>query len=198
MITGIHAETFSNLQLNAGVFLKGFDYSAATSAATLRSAIAAFIAAGKGVMGATRGGGTFQCTPTLRNIEADGLRAAFKGGTVNDGWTVKMTGTLLEITPDNFKDVLMSADTAEDKANGVTTVTVRTSIKDEDYIPKLCWVGDTSKGFVLIELRNALNTTGANFTFTDKGEGTLPFEFLAHQNDPLEQEEAPCTVLFFN
>lgn len=194
MITGIHSESFDNLQLNAGVFLRGFDWSNATTVEALKAAIAAFVEAGEGVMGMTRGGGTFQCTPAMRNIEADGLRAPFKGGTVNDGWEVKMTGTLLEITPDNFAAALIS--TEKTTTGSVTTLRVRTSITDDDYIPKLCWVGDTSKGFVLIELENALNNTGANFTFTDKNEGTLPFEFHAHQENALDQEEAPCTIVF--
>ena len=70
--------------------------------------------------------------------------------------------------------------------------------KESDYIPSLCWVGDTSKGFVLIDLENALNLTGANFTFVDKGEGTLPFEFQAHAKDLASMKYAPVTIVFFN
>lgn len=196
MITGLRPATFEKLQLNAGVFLEGFDYANIKDAAALKAAIASFIQAGTGLLGATRGGGTFNCTAEMRQIDADGMRYDFVGSTVNDRWVVMMTGTLIEVTPENFKRVLAAAEVA--KNGSVTTVQVRTDIKNEDYIPKLCWVGDTSKGFVLIELDNALNTTGASFTFTDKGEGTLPFEFHAHQASLEDQEYAPCRIVFFD
>lgn len=196
MTTGLSATTFEKLQLNAGIFLTGFDYSSATDAATLKTALAAYIKAGKGVLGATRGGGKFTCTPSTRNIEADGKRYEFVGSTVNDGWTVSLSTTLLESDAETFKLALMSADVTT--ATGKDTIKIRTDIATTDYLDKLCWVGDTSKGYVLIELENALNISGASFSFTDKGEGTLPVEFRAHQSSLESTEYAPCTVVFFN
>lgn len=199
MITGLRPDTFTKLQLNAGLFLKNFDASAITDAAALKTAVASAISKDEGVVGATKGGGTFVCEPDIRQIEADGMRAPFVGSTVNDGWTVKLTGTMLEMTPDNFKDALMSADVTTDASNPkVKKVRIRTDLKSDDYIDTLCWIGDTSKGYVMIELENALNIAGATFTFTDKGEGTIPFEFQAHQSDVLQQDYAPCTLLFFD
>ena len=93
MTTGLNPATFENLQLGAGLFLKNFDDSSARSATELRLLLAAAIESGEGIIGATRGGGSFQCTPALRSIEADGLRSPAVGATVNDGWTVKLTGT---------------------------------------------------------------------------------------------------------
>lgn len=196
MITGLRPATFTKLQLNAGALLVDFSADSAKNAADLKAAVLAALKAGTGVIGATRGGGTFTCVPEMRQIEADGMRYSFKGSTVNDRWIVKMTGTMIEITPENFQRALGAAELTPN--GSVTTLRVRTDIKDEDYIPKLSWVGDTSKGFVLIELDNALNTTGASFTFTDKGEGTLPFEFEAHQANLEDQEYAPCRIMFFD
>lgn len=195
MLTGLRPETFEKLQTNAGVFLKGFDYSSISDAAALETAVLAALEDGTGVLGATRGGGTFECTPETRTVEADGMRYPFKGSTVNDMWTVKMTGTLLEITPENFKDALMCADISGSGSKII--VKVRTDIKATDYIENLCWIGDTSKGMVLINLSNALNVGGATFTFTDKGEGTLPFEFQAHQASLADAEYAPFEIVFF-
>lgn len=195
MTTGLTTKTFENLQLNAGVFLTDFDFSSATDVTTLKTKLAAAITAGTGLLGATRGGGSFECTPSTRTIEADGMRYPFKGSTVNDMWTIKLKTTLLEATPENFKHALMCADISGD--GNVKTLKIRTDIADTDYIPKLCWVGDTSKGYVLIELTNALNLTGATFTFSDKGEGTLPVEFQAHAASLEDQEHAPCQVVFF-
>ena len=196
MTTGLNAATFENLQLGAGLFLKNFNDAAAQSAAELRLLLAAAIEDGGGVIVATRGGGSFQCTPAQRSIEADGLRAPTVGATVNDGWTVKLTGTMLEITPQHFADTLACAevDTREHR----TTLRLRNGIAPEDHIPSLCWVGDTSRGFVLISLDNALGMKGAAFTFADKGEGTLPFEFQAHQDSAADQAFAPCRIVFFD
>lgn len=198
MITGLRPATFENLQTNAGAFLKNFDWRQHKTYDAMLEAIIAALDVPEKTIGATIGGGSFQCTPTLRNIEADGMRYQFVGSTVNDMWTVKMTGTMKEITPQNFKDALISADMTTSDGGLITNIKVRTDIKPGDYIPSLCWVGDTSRGFVLIDLENALNLTGANFTFTDKGEGSLPFEFQAHAKDLASMEYAPVEIVFFN
>lgn len=197
MITGLRPETFMNLQLNAGVFLKNFDYSKFTDAGALETAILDALEAGTNILGATQGGGTFQCTPTIRQIAVDGLRYPVVGSTVNDMWTVKLTGVMKEVTPENFKDVLLSADI--EGTGNVKKIKVRTDVLPKDYINSLCWVGDTSdQGFVLINLNNVINLNGANFTFTDKGEGTLPFEFQAHHKELADMEYAPCEIVFFD
>lgn len=194
MTTGIHSATFTNLQLNAGAFIRSLDHSKLTTVDALKADIAERLESGEGLLGMTQGGGTFVAQPTIRNIEGDGLRAPFVGGVVNDGWTVKLTGTMKEITPENFKMALLSADVeTEDKK---TTITARTAIKEDDYIDSLCWVGDTPMGFIVIALENVLNTVGATMTFTDKGEGTIPFEMHAHHSDPVDQDKAPFEIIF--
>ena len=198
MITGLRPETFENLQTNAGAFLKNFDWSQYTTVEELEDAIIEALEAAKEILGATIGGGSFQCTPTIRNIEADGMRYPIVGSTVNDMWTVKLTGTMKECRPENFKDALICADMETNEAGTITKIKVRTDVRESDYIPSLCWVGDTSRGFVLIDLKNALNLTGAKFTFTDKGEGTLPFEFQAHAKDLTDMEYAPVEIVFFD
>lgn len=193
MITGLSTETFKNLQLNAGAFLADFEYSDIADADALKAALAEAIKDESKCLGATRGGGTFECTPEKRNIEADGKRYEFVGSTVFDSWTVRMTGTLLEVKPSNWKRVLAAADVTGEK--GKQVIRVRTDLLPTDYIKKLVWVGDTSEGFILIALKNALNTSGATMTFTDKGEGTLPFEFHAHQDSVDDMSHAPFEIV---
>lgn len=198
MTTGLRASTFENLQLNAGMFLANFDYSTATDAATLGALLKTERekTSGSALIGATRGGGTFVCTPNTRSIEADGKREEWKGSSVNDGWTIKLTTTLLEINATNLKRSFGTADVTD--AEKKHTIKIRTDIKDADYITSLVWVGDTSKGYVLIAIKNALNTAGATLTWTDKGEGTIPVEFTAHQDGLETDGYAPCEVIFFD
>lgn len=198
MTTGLRASTFENLLLNAGMFLANFDYSTATDAATLGALLKTERekTSGSALIGATRGGGTFVCTPNKRSIEADGKREEWKGSSVNDGWTIKLTTTLLEINATNLKRSFGTADVTDTEKKH--TIKIRTDIKDADYITSLVWVGDTSKGYVLIAIKNALNTAGATLTWTDKGEGTIPVEFTAHQDGLETDGYAPCEVIFFD
>lgn len=198
MTTGLRASTFENLQLNAGMFLANFDYSTATDAAKLGALLKTEREkpSGSALIGATRGGGTFVCTPNKRSIEADGKREEWKGSSVNDGWTIKLTTTLLEINATNLKRSFGTADVTDTEKKH--TIKIRTDIKDADYIESLVWVGDTSKGYVLIAIKNALNTAGATLTWTDKGEGTIPVEFTAHQDGLETDGYAPCEVIFFD
>lgn len=193
MITGLDASSMKNLQLNAGIFLRDFDYSGCRDAAALRDAIVEAARSEKHRIGATRGGGTFQCTPQTRQIEADGKRYGYVGSTVVDAWDIKLTTTLLEATPGNFSLAMASADVVTQ--GSVSRLTLRTEPRESDYIRSLVWVGDTSQGFVLIDMKNALNMSGLNLTFTDKGEGTIPLEMHAHQDSVDDCDAAPVTVL---
>lgn len=196
MITGLRQKTYDNLQLNAGVLLYNFDYASCADADALETAILALLEANTNVFGATRGGGTFDCTPTYREIEADGKRGAWKGSSLMDDLPVKLTGTLLEVTPGNVARLLASADTTV--SGKVTTVKARTSVKKTDYLTNIVWIGDTSQGFCLIAIKNPLNTAGLKLTFTDKGEGTMAFEFTGHAESLSDTDYAPFEILFFD
>lgn len=198
MTSPIRTEAFQKLQLNAGIFLANFDHSAITDAAALKTAIAAAVTAGTSILGVTRGGGTFTATRGIRTPEVDGMRYPFKGADFVDLVDAYLSGTLLEATPENFKRLFSQADITT--SGKKTTITVHTAINTEtDYLPHLCWIGDLADGtLVLIELDNAFNTADFSLTFTDKGEGTLPFEFHARQENVSDYDTAPFRVVFFD
>lgn len=197
MVTPCRTETFQNLQLNAGAFLIGFDYSTYENATTLRNALGAALQDSTKLLGATRGGGTFVVTSEIREPDVDGKRYRFKGGAFVDSVDAQLTGTLVEIMPSVFAKVLA---TGESTTSGQkTTIKMHTAIQDTDYIDSLVWVGDMSDGgLVLIALKNALNNNGMTFTFTDKGEGTIPFEFHAYQDVVEDYDYAPFEVIFLD
>lgn len=193
----IRDAAFENLQLNAGIFLTNLDHSSIANAAELKTAIASAVAAGTDILGVTRGGGTFTVTRETRTPEVDGMRYPFKGADFVDSADAYLSGTLLEINAANFKRILGSGRVSTSGLK--TTVTMNTAIdKNSDYIGSLCWVGDISDGrLVLIELDNAFNTADLSLTFTDKGEGTMTFEFHARQANVLDYDVAPFRVIFF-
>lgn len=198
MITGLREESMENLQLNAGIMLKNFEYSTAKDADALLELVLAAMEKEENAIGATKGGGSFDVTKTLRRVEADGMRSAYKGGQILDDIAIVLKTTLLEMTPENFKESLGSGEITKDSGGTMTTIQMRTSFKDSDYLKNIVWIGDTAnEGFLLIDLENALSTGNATFTYVDKNEGTLPVEFTAHQSKMLNQQYAPFKIIKF-
>lgn len=198
MTSPIRAAAYNNLQLNAGVFLVNFDHDNITNSTALKDAIKLAIDDPDKCLGVTRGGGSFNVTKERRTPDVDGARYAYKGGQFVDSADAYLSGTSLEVNETNWARYLASAD-VDDTVATKKIVTMRTAIDTEDYIDSLCWVGDLADGrLVMIELFNALNTNDFAFTFTDKSEGTLPFEFHAHQAEVDDYDEAPFRVIFFD
>lgn len=203
MITPIRPDTFTHIQLNAGAFMPNLDYSTATNNTTLRAVITAEMKAdaAKATLGATRGGGTFTLAPSIRNIEADGKRGEFydketgSSSTVNDGCTATIDGTLLEFREGTLT-ALGGVLVADETKPHVKHVKFPNGIKGA--MESLVWVSDLGGNrTLLIDVKNAINTAGITFTFTDKGEGTLPFTFTAHQSDVNDVEYAPVDIFIF-
>ena len=196
MVTGATLDTYKKLQLDAGVFLVDFSYSNITDSTALATAIATAMSTASNYLGATRGGGTFEAVPDVREIEVDGVHSPFVGSTKINSWDIKLTTTLIEVTPDHVAKALGAASVAT--SGKKTTITINNQYTDSNYIENLCWVGDTSEGLVLIEIDNALNTNGFTLTFTDQGEGTFPVEFKAHQGSLQAGSTAPARIVFFD
>lgn len=198
LTSAIRTDAFKNFQLNAGVFLVDFDYSSVTDSTALKTAIASALSTPAKILGVTRGGGSFTVTRELRTPEVDGMRYPFVGSDFVDSVDAYLSGTLIEVVPGNFQKLLSTGDSAT--SGKKTTITMHTAIDPTtDYIDSLCWVGDIADGrCVLIELDNAFNTADFSLTFTDKGEGTLTFEFHARQAAVTDYDNAPFRVVFFD
>lgn len=169
-LTGYTNKTYKNLQLNAGMFVKSFNPEVDD------------IATAK-ILGATQGGGNFTAIPEMRAIELDGVRGVAVGMQVIDSWEVKLTTTLKEMTAENFKLALASGKitkaTGEEKYDKITA---NNNLSDADYIDNVCWLGTLagSSEPVCILVKNVLNTNGLNFTFEDKGDGSIEIELTGH------------------
>jgi hypothetical protein len=133
----------------------------------------------------------------MRHVEADGVRYRFVGDTFVDSVDAKLSTTLIEHGVSNYKTALGSADVTD--ATDKHTLELRTRIKKKDYLKNLCWAGDKSDGgFILIWLKNALNTADFAMTITDKGEVTYPVEFHAFQSKVTDYDKAPFTIIEFD
>lgn len=193
----IRAGAFDNLQLNAGVFLVNFNYSSITDSTALKTSIASALSTPANILGVTNGGGSFTVKRETRTPEVDGMRYPFKGADFVDSVDAYLSGTLLEVTKENFKALLGTGDATT--SGKKTTITMRTAVTANDYLTHLCWVGDIADGrAVLIELDNAFNTADFSMTFKDKGEGTMTFEFHARQATVADYDNAPFRVIIFD
>lgn len=202
--TPLRSETFQNLQLNAGIFIKNADYSSITNAGTLKTAIANLIAGSTSafgataeLLGATRGGGSFTVKREIRVPDVDGRRYGFKGDSFVDSVEAQLSTTLIEVTPETFVTALSGASVTGSAPK--QTIKLGTAIDTDDYLTNICWIGDMADGrYVLICLDNAINTADLTLTFTDKGEGTLPVEFHAKQDDVNDYDNAPFEIVYFS
>lgn len=195
-VQGLTPDSFKNMQLNAGAFFVGIDSSTITGATTATEFGQMLVDArnaGK-ALGATTGGGTFNATPEVRQIEADGMRSPIIGSTVYDSWDITLTTTLKEITDQNLQYALATAE--KDATTGA--IKINNTLLPEHYIPILGWAGDLLDGrLIYVEIQNALNTAGMSLTFQDKGEGTIAVEFRGHQSDLENMDYAPVNIWIF-
>ena len=194
---GLTPDSFKNMQLDAGAFFIGIDSSVITPTTTAEEFALILQQAVKDnkALGATIGGGSFQAVPEVRQIEADGMRSPIIGSTVFDSWDIKLTTTLKEITNDNMKTALATAE--KDLTTGA--LIINNTLLPEHYIPVMGWAGRILDGrLIYIEIQNALNIVGMNLTFTDKGEGTIAVEFRSHQADLTKMQYAPVKIFFFD
>ena len=175
--TQVAADTFSKIQLNAGVLVTEFDPSTPTLDTSK-------------IIGATGGGVTFSATPTFLDFGDDiaNVPANTKDLKKIDSITAVMSGTFKAVDTDLSKRLIAAADVTV--ATG--KVTPRNVLLDDDF-DDIWWVGDYSDvntdgtgqsaqaaGFIAIKLLNALSTGGFQIKSNDKGKGDFAFEFTGH------------------
>ena len=182
--TGLTDRTIVNLQLNAGVlvttYTKGTDIDE------------------NDIIGATRGGGSFTAVPTVHQAAVDGAPTYTKGLERVDDWVITLNATMVEVSDEAISRALGVGVTKTETGTGTTkdtTFTVKRTVNDADY-KDLYWVGDLSNGQnVVIKIKNALNTSGLNLTFSDRGEGTYALALIGHfTTDDLDTAPFELTI----
>lgn len=171
--SGYTAKTSENLLLDAGAFFANYDVATDTFDAA--------VTAGK-LLGATRGGGEFEAKPSMRTIDVDGVKGAAKGLQVIDSWEVKITASVLEVTKEGLQKALTSSAVDTSTNLDYDIITAKNDIALTDYIGNITWVGKKSGSAdpVIIQVYNALNTSGLKLQTQDKGEAVIAMEFVGH------------------
>lgn len=176
--TKIPADTFKELQLNAGVLLSEFT----PSTASFQEA---------NLLGATSGGVNFTATPTYSDFgeDIDNCPKNMKELKKLDSWEVKMSGTFITANTKQAKSLVGAGDI---DSSDQTKIIPRNDVKAADF-SDIWWVGDYSDvndtaaggsgstaGFIAIRMINALSTGGFQIQSGDKAKGQMAFEYTAH------------------
>ena len=181
--TQIPANTFKELQMNAGILVDSF--TPATGAIG-------------NIIGATTGGISFADNVTYTDLgeDIDNCPKNMKELKQLDSHEVTMSGTFLTVTANSAKKLAAVADVDPDDA---THIIPRNTVLARDFI-EVWWIGDYSDvntgenaGFLAIRLMNALNTGGFQIQSTDKGKGNLAFTFTGHYSMQ-EQTKVPYEI----
>lgn len=177
--TQIPADTFKNIQLNAGILTDSFDVSTGEIG---------------NIIGATSGGVNFTSTPTFTDYgdDIDNCPKNTKELKKQDSIEATMSGNFVTVTPALAKMLVSAGDI---DAEDATHIIPRNDLLTSDF-RTIWWVGDYSDsndgataGFCAIRLSNALSTGGFQIQSTDKNKGQFAFTFTGHYS-----MNAPDTV----
>lgn len=168
--TVIPQDTFTGLQLDAGVLLKKFTPTAPSAPAN------------EDIICATTGGINATCVPTYSDLgeDVDNCPVNMKELKHLDGWECKLSFTSLGMSANAIKLALGAADIGDTSASKQDTITPRRDLKQTDFAD-LWWVGDRADGgCVAIQIKNALSTGGFSLKTTKNGKGQLSVELTGH------------------
>ena len=170
--TQIPSDTFSHLQLNAGLLLKSF----APSTGTLDKA---------DIIGATSGGVKFAAKPSYTDFgeDIDNCPANMAELKRLDSVEVTISGTFVTVSTSSAASTIGAADV---DPKDPTHVVPRNDLTEADFMD-VWWVGDYSDkngdkngGFLAIHMENALSTGGFSLKSDNKKKGQMDFELTAH------------------
>lgn len=165
--TGYSASTKKNLLLGAGALYKNFEVGTDTpSTATAK------------LIGATQGGLEFKATPSIRNIQIDGILGKVADLDVIDSWETSLAGSFIEINSEVIRRSLAAA-SVDSSDSDYDVITGNTEFSSDDYLTNITYIGTLSGSNkpVIIQVKNAIDTGGLSFKTEDGKEGTVDVTF---------------------
>lgn len=168
--TQIPNDTFSKLQMNAGILVKTFTPSTGVIG---------------DLLGATTGGVQFQDNVSYQDFgdDIDNCPKNMLELKKIESREVTMSGTFVTVSAATAK---MLAGAADIDGTDATKIVPRDTLETTDF-EDLWWIGDYSDvntgnnaGYLAIHLLKALNTGGFQIQSTDKGKGQFAFSFMGH------------------
>jgi hypothetical protein len=171
--SGFTQNTAQNLLLDSGAFFVNFDLDVDT-----------YENAKAKLLGATSGGGSFNATPSMRQIAVDGVKGVAKGLNVIESWEVTLGANLLEFSASAIKNAIIAAQQTDVTIQGkeYKKTVAKSQVETSDFIDNLTWVGTLSGSNepVIIQIYNALSTDGLTIEPQDNNDNVASLTFMAH------------------
>lgn len=168
MFKKVSADTFDELQLDAGVLLSTFDPASPAEPADAD------------IICATTGGVTPTCTPTFSDFaeDIDNVPTNTMEFLHIDGYDCSLGFSSVKFNAANVQLGIGAADITN--GTGFKKITPRSTLATTDF-KDLWWVGDKADGgAVAIRLKNALSTGGLSITTTKNGKGNIALTISGH------------------
>jgi hypothetical protein len=158
------------------------------------------------LLGATRGGNSFEIEQDIKLIEIDGVRGASMGARRVVESNARIVANLLEITTANLLLAIAGSDATTWKDDSIEPAPVGDShdkiqrtrnISDLDFIKNIAIVGRVSgsEENIICMIYNALSDEGFSLGLEDREEGVLEVTFTAHYSlDDVDTE--PWAIMF--
>lgn len=193
MVQPVTLETAQRYALNAGMMVVDVDIGKVTDAETFLAAVKADKDAW---LGATSGSTTITEGRKNWSPEHNGLRSPWKGGQYLDSAQPSIKAKLVEMKPTNLQLSSGAADIEGGDTN-VVTIKPRATYGLNDYRTIIWFTNYGNEGIVAVILKNAICTTGLNWTVDDKKVATCDVEFKGHADDPLATDYLPIEYKIF-
>lgn len=154
------------------------------------------------LLGAIRGGGTYNVEPTNKSIRFDGDPGEdVKGLKHRTEFKITITANLLELNHDNLMKIMPGTTEVVDSTNedpGYTKYRPNSDFTDADYMDNLAYITRTKSGVIVAYIiENALGDGSFTAAMQDKEEIVSEATFTAHYNSN-NLEQVPTYVAYFD
>ncbi len=144
-------------------------------------------------LGPTRGGGAFEVTKNIRDIEYDGRKGKTKGLQVVDEINARLTVNHLDATLDTLQLAMPYATLNDNKLTCDSSSMGR--IDEDNYLENVTMFAKTVGGeYKKITLYNAMSEADFTLTAAPKAEGEMPIEVYAHWDDSENGDDTLYTI----
>jgi hypothetical protein len=185
--TKVAADAFEKLVMNAGIIADSF---------TPETAVVG------NILAATTGGLQFATNPTYTDFgeDVDNVPNNTKQLLRITAFDPVLSGTMLTVDADIIKAQIGAADKETPTSGGVTKITPRATLEDEDF-DDIWFIADysdvntgNSAGFVAIHIMNAMNRTGFQLQTGKNAKGQSTFEYHGHYDITDEDQTPPFEI----
>lgn len=185
--TKVAADAFEKLVMNAGIIADAF---------TPETAVVG------NILAATTGGLQFASNPTYTDFgeDVDNVPNNTKQLLRITAFDPVLSGTMLTVDAATIKNLIGAADAGQASAGGVTKVTPRATLEEEDF-DDIWFIADysdvntgTSAGFIAIHIMNAMNRTGFQLQTGKNAKGQSTFEYHGHYDITDEDQTPPFEI----